>query len=183
MTDSQAVVTANALLGEADATVEALRDALQAIDAEMREMDKLPRIDLSTALSVTQHKQMEEEKRGRELQYEILRRLSFGLNDGIRKRRAADAIAGADEDRDQLDRLIEMARHARQVANEAVAEAVAHARTIVESRQAAGRPGSRLVGATPEQADALVSLMPNESQHDDVERVRMHRLVQVEGGQ
>lgn len=178
--DSAAVVRANELLADSDASVDALRDVQQALRAEMGEMDKLPRIDLSTALSVTQHREMEGEKRDRELRYEILRRLSFGLNEAIRKRRAADAIAGADDDRAQLDRLTEQARHAREVADKALADAVAHAQAIGALRQVAGRPGAHIVGATAEQADALVELMPADSQHAEVERVRLHRLMQVE---
>jgi|SRR5690554_242082 len=157
-TDSAAIVTANELLADADATVEALKAALDGIRDEMRKLNAQTLPEVSQATSMAQRREIEAQREEVVAQHEILRHLYKLLSDAIQRRRAADAIEGAEGDRAALEKALELAERARATYFAAAQDALDCAKTIADGRQAAGYPGRDVVGATPEQIDLLQEL-------------------------
>lgn len=174
-TDSAAIVTANELLADADATVEALRDAQEGIRDELRRHDQHPRREVSMATSLEQRKAWQQENAAHDAEGEILTRLFRLLGDAIQRRQAQDAIEGAEGDRAALEKALEQAQRARQAADAAAADALAQAQAIAAGRAAAGHPGRRVVGATAAQVDSLLALVPDDMLNDpERKRLRLH---------
>ena len=156
--DSTAVVRANELLADSEATVVDLKAALGAIRGEMRELDAQTLPELSQATSMAQRREFEAQREETYARGGILSHLFRRLNDAIQRRAAADAIEGAEGDRAALEKALERAEAARAAYLAAAQDALDCADAIAKGRQAAGRPGYAKVGATSEQIDLLQSL-------------------------
>lgn len=156
--DSAAVLKAGEVLNDPKATVEVLKAALDDISAESRELDAQRLPEVSQALSMTQRAEIVAQHEQADARRTILRTLHLRLTDAIKRRAAADAIAGADESRAALQKALDKAEKARSEYNAATRDALAKADVIAKGREAAGLPGYDVVGATAEQVDRLQDL-------------------------
>lgn len=156
--DSQAVTRANELLADSDATVEALKAALDGIREDTRKLNAQTLPELSQATSMAQRREIEAQREEVFAQHEILRHLYKLLSDAIQRRRAQDAMEGAEGDRAALEKSLEVAEKARAAYFAAAQDALDCAKVIADGRQAAGYPGYNVVGATAEQIDLLQDL-------------------------
>lgn len=156
--DSQAVTRANELLADSAASVVDLKAALDGIREDMRELNAQTLPEVSQATSMGQRREIEAQREEVAAQHEILRHLYRLLSDAIQRRRAADAIEGAEGDRAALAKALELAEKARAAYFAAAQDALDCAKVIADGRQAAGYPGRNTVGATPEQIDLLQDL-------------------------
>ena len=158
--DSAAVVRANELLADSDATVEALKAALDAIRQEMRSLthaDPAKR-GVASATSMEERRKMEEEERLRVTHLEIATAVFRRLNGAIGEAEARDAIANADDDRARLASALDALEEAQRIADTAKAEAMAQLERLEKAKKAAGLRGRGVVGADPEQIDKALSL-------------------------
>lgn len=158
MTDSQAVLEANKVLQDPDATVDDLKAAKDGVNGETRKLNAQTLPELSQATSMAQRKEFEAQREEVAAQHEILRHLYKLLSDAIQRRRAQDAIEGAEGDRAALEKALELAEKARAAYMAAAQDALDCAKVIADGRQAAGYPGRDKVGATAGQIDKLQDL-------------------------
>ena len=157
-TDTAAVTRANEVLQDAEATVEALKAALGAVRDDMRALDAQTLPEVSQALSMAQRREFEAQRAEAGAKGEILRTLFHRLGDAIQRRRAADAIEGAEGDRAALESALKLAEKSRAAYLAAAQDALDCAKVIADGRQAAGNAGRDKVGATSEQIDLLQDL-------------------------
>ncbi|APX94510.1 hypothetical protein BWR19_17100 [Halomonas sp. 1513] len=157
-TDTAAVTHANDILADADATVGALKTAQDDVRDDMRALDAQTLPEVSQALSMAQRREFEAQREEVSARREILRTLFHRLGDAIQRRRAQDAIEGAEGDRAALAKALEQAEKARAAYLAAAQDALDCARVIADGRQAAGNPGRDKVGASAEQLDKLQDL-------------------------
>src|SRR5690554_3892009 len=157
-TDTAAVVKANEVLQDSDATVEALKAAQLGIRDELRELDAVPLPELAQATSMAQRREFEAQREEVGARREILIRLFRLLSDAIQRRQAQDAIEGAEGDRAALESALKLAEKARAAYLAAAQDALDCAKVIADGRQAAGNAGRDKVGATSEQIDKLQDL-------------------------
>ncbi|QJQ98921.1 hypothetical protein [Halomonas sp. PGE1] len=156
--DTDGIIKANELLQDPETTVEELRAAQDGISSEMRTLNAQQLPDVAQATSMAQRREFEAQRQEVGAMNEILSNLFRRLGDAIQRRRAQDAIEGAEGDRAALEKALELAETARAAYLAAAKDALDCADVIAKGRQAAGHTGFDKVGATAAQVDKLQDL-------------------------
>ena len=155
--DSPANETANKLLSDAAASVDALQAAQRGINDQMREVQAQPRIEPAMATSIAEHKRMTAELEQQGVMNGILSRLYGRLSDAIQRAVARDAIDGAEQSRKDLAKALDTLEAAQRKADAARAEVMAHTKNMQRDKSAAGLNGKGKVGATVEQVERIIA--------------------------
>jgi flagellin-specific chaperone FliS len=176
--DPQAIVDANNLLADPDATVEQLIEARKAVNDELRQVEKAPRIEPHMATSQAQLRELKAALAERSELADILTRLYRRLTDAMQHRRAQDAIVNADEVRAQMATALEQAEAAYREYRRLAGELATMGKAIAQDKQAAGHGGQGKIGLKDDVVKRIMALEPVQN---TAEARRFERGIALEG--
>ncbi|QJQ98208.1 hypothetical protein [Halomonas sp. PGE1] len=176
--DPAAVIAANAVLGDPEASVDQIIEARTAVNDELRQLDKQPRIEPHLATSREQLVELKAAMEERQEMSGILTVLYRRLTDAMQAARARDAIRNADGVRADIGTTLEQAEAAYQEYRRLVGELARMGKEISRDKQAAGHGGAGKIGVDAGTVRRIMALDPIQN---TAESRRFERGILLEG--